>query len=44
MIIQEKPAALSKMSYLCFITGNRLYRELDVGSFEYGVLLKDVLL
>lgn len=29
---------------LGFIAGNRLYWELNVCSFEYGVLLQDVLL
>ena len=33
-----------EFTYLCFIAGNRLDRELDVCSFEYGVLLQDVLL
>lgn len=29
---------------LSFMAGNRLYRELNVRSFEYGVFLQDVLL
>lgn len=33
-----------KFTYLRFITGNGLNGELDIGSFEYGVLLQDVLL
>lgn len=29
---------------LCFITGNRFNRKLNIGSFQYSVLLQDVLL
>lgn len=33
-----------KLTYLRFITGNRLDRKLNIGGFQYGVLLQNVLL
>lgn len=33
-----------KLIYLRFITGNRLDRKLNIGGFQYGVLLQNVLL
>lgn len=39
-----RPQNLLKFTHLCFITGNRLDRELDISSFEYGIFLQDVLL
>lgn len=34
----------SRLTYFGFITGNRLDWELDICSFQYGVLLQNVLL
>lgn len=35
---------ISSLTYFGFISGNRLDWELDICSFQYGVLLQNVLL